>query len=312
MPGKQPGINSKVLITGGSGLIGRYLTSVLLSEGYKVSHLSRRQDQFGRVRVYRWDPVREIIDPLIFEGIDYIVHLAGANIGEKRWTQKRKEEIITSRMESARLLFKVIEKNRIKLKAFISASAIGYYGMVTSDRIFNEDDLPAEDFLGKTCRLWEESADQFKTIGIRTVKLRTAVVLEKNESVLARLLPPTRLGIFPVFGNGRQYMPWIHIKDLCNIYMKAIRDEKMEGAYNAAAPHQVTSHDFMKTLSQVITKPFFHPSVPSFVLRTLMGEMSDMVLKGSRISPEKIINAGYQFAFYNLHDALREIITSGK
>ena len=312
MSGKQQEKNPKVLITGGSGLIGRYLTSVLLSEGYNVSHLSRRQDQFGRVRVYRWDPARKIIDPLILEGIDYIIHLAGANMGEKRWTLKRKEEIIASRVESARLLSNVIEENRIKLKAFISASAIGYYGMLTSDRIFNENDPPAEDFLGNTCRLWEESADQFKTIGIRTVKIRTAVVLEKNEGVLARLLPHTRAGIFPILGNGRQYMPWIHIKDLCNIYMRDIRDEKMEGVYNASAPDHVTNRDFMKTLSQVITKPFFHPPVPSLVLRTLKGEMSDMILKGSRISPEKIINTGYQFVFDNLHDALRELITPGK
>ena len=312
MQGKQPDKYSKVLIAGGSGLIGRYLTSALLSEGFKVCHLSRRQDQFGRVRVYRWDPARKIIDPLIFEGTDFIVNLAGANIGEKRWTQKRKEEIISSRAESARLLYKVIEENRIQLKAFISASAIGYYGMVTSDRIFNENDLPAEDFLGNTCRLWEEFTDQFKTNGIRTVKIRTAVVLEKNGSILARLLPPARLGIFPILGNGRQYLPWIHIKDLCNIYLKAIRDEKMEGAYNAAAPHYVTYHDFIKTLAQIIRKPFFHPLVPALVLRTLIGEKSDMVLKGSRISPEKIKNAGYQFAFDNLQDALREIITSGK
>ncbi|MCJ7448130.1 MAG: TIGR01777 family oxidoreductase [Bacteroidales bacterium] len=311
MPDKHPDKNSKVLITGGSGLVGRYLTSVLLAEGFKVSHLSRKQDQFGRVRVYRWDPARHIIDPLIFEGIDYIIHLAGANIGEKRWTQKRKKEIINSRVESARLFFKIIEDNRIRLKAFISASATGYYGQVTSDKIFNEDDLSAEDFLGNTCRLWEDTADKFKNIGIRTVKIRTAVVLEKNESALGRLLLPASLGIFPRLGNGRQYMPWIHIKDLCNIYLKAMLDEKMEGAYNAAAPHHVSYHYFMKTLAQVIKKPFFHPPVPALVLRTLMGEMSDLVLKGSRISPDKIIKAGYQFTFDNLHDALREIISSG-
>ena len=311
MPENMPDKKSTVIITGGSGLVGRYLTSVLLAEGYKVCHLSRKQDQFGRVRVYRWDPVRQIIDPVVLEGIDYIIHLAGANIGEKRWTKKRREEIIKSRVDSSGLIYRTIAENKIPLKAYISASGISYYGAVTSDKIFVEDDPPATDFLGNTCRLWEESADQLKNLGIRTVKIRTAVVLEKNDGALARLFLPARLGIFPMVGGGHQYMPWIHINDMCNIYLKAIEDEKMEGAYNAVAPHHVTFNDFMKTLSQVLKKSYFHPPVPAFVLRTVMGEMSDVILKGSRISPEKIIKAGYRFAFDNLQDALRDIISSG-
>src|SRR5665648_577070 len=174
--------NPSVLITGGSGLIGKYLTSTLLSEGYKVTHLSRNANQFGKVRVFRWNPEKEIIDPVVFEGIDYIIHLAGTNIGEKRWTSRRKEEIVNSRVVSARFLYKVINDNSIRLRAFISASATGYYGMLTSDKIYNEDDPPAADFLGTTCKLWEEAADMFDNIGIRTVKIRTAVVLEKRDS----------------------------------------------------------------------------------------------------------------------------------
>ena len=300
--------NSSVLITCGSGLVGKYLTSVLLSEGYKVSHLSRNTNQFGKVRVFRWDPEKRIIDPVIFDGIDFIIHLAGANIGKKRWTKKRKEEIVKSRVESARFLNSIIVDNEIQLKAFISASAIGYYGSVTSDKIFNEDDPPATDFLGTTCRQWEEAADLFGNMGIRTVKIRTAVVLEKTDSALSKLMKSGKYGFVVQTGSGRQYMPWIHINDLCNIYLKAIEDSDMNGAYNAASPHHVTHKDFMRVLTQIMKRPLFLPPVPSFILRAILGEMSDVILKGSRVSSEKIKNAGYSFLFNNLEDALKNVI----
>jgi uncharacterized protein len=291
------GNRQSVLITGGSGLVGRYLTSLLLAEGYIVSHLSRTSNHFGRVRVFRWDPGKKIIDPVIFEGVDYIIHLAGANIGEKWWTGNRKEEIINSRVESAKLLHKSVSDTGKTLKAFISASAIGYYGSTTTERIFVEEDPAADDFLGTTCRLWEEAADLFKESGIRTVKIRTGVVLEKSDSALKKLLIPARFGVFPRLGNGKQYMPWIHIADLCGIYLKAINDEKMEGAYNAVSPQHIIQSEFMRTLAIVINKTLFHPPIPAILLRTALGEMSDVVLKGSRVSAEKILNAGYEFHF---------------
>jgi uncharacterized protein len=300
--------DASVLITGGSGLIGRYLTSALLAEGYKVSHLSRQTNGFGKVRVFRWDPANEYLNPEAFEGIDYLVHLSGANIGEKRWTKRRKEEILNSRKKSAGLLFRIVAENRINLKAYITSSATGYYGSVTSDRIFSEDDPPAADFLGSTCRLWEEVADQFEDLGIRTVRIRTAVVLEKNDSALSKLMTPAKYGIVVRLGNGKQYFPWIHINDLCNIYLKAVADRKMAGAYNAVAPEHVNHNDFVRTMARVMSKPVFLPPVPAWILRTTLGEMSDIMLKGSRISSEKIINAGYRFRFDKLDTALENII----
>lgn len=296
-----------VLITGGSGLVGRYLTSLLLSEGYKVTHLSRKQDQFGKVRVFRWDPEKMYIDPVVFDETDYIIHLAGANIGEKRWSKKRKEEIIRSRIESARLIHMVLKENAIPLKAFISASATGYYGSVTGDRIFDEDCLPADDFLGTTCRLWEEAADMIGGLGIRCVKIRSGVVLEKNNNPLSALLMLARAGIFPVMGSGRQYMPWIHIEDLCRIYAKVLMDDTTKGAYNAVSPYHVTQYDLMKTLVGLMNRPFIHPPVPSLFLKIAMGEMAEIILTGSRISSEKILNTGFRFAHENLTDALNEI-----
>lgn len=300
--------NPSVLITGGSGLIGRYLTRSLLNEGFRVSHLSRKQGRIDNISIFQWNPEKGILDPEVFNGVDFLIHLAGANIGEKRWTEKRKKEILSSRIESANLLLKIIKDNNIKLRGFISASAVGYYGSVTTDKIYIETDPPAEDFLGSTCKLWEESADLFENRGIRTVKIRTAVVLEKSDSALSKLMLTAKLGFLVQTGNGHQYMPWIHIDDLCNIYLKALTDPTMSGAYNAVSPQHATHREFMNALSHAIEKPVFPVPVPAFILRLTLGEMSDVVLKGSRISSEKIRNTGYNFRFSSLELALNNVL----
>jgi uncharacterized protein (TIGR01777 family) len=298
-----------VLITGGSGLIGKYLTSLLIEKGYRVSHLSRNARQSDKVTSYAWDPVNGIIDPAALNGIDYIVHLSGTNIGQGRWTTRRKEEIIKSRINSADLLFRTISSNNLSIKAFISASAIGYYGSHTSDRIYVESDAPGDDFLGSTCRVWEEAAGQFERSGIRTVRIRTGVVLEKRDGALSRFLAAARFGLFPVIGNGRQYLPWIHIGDLCSIYLKALDDGMMNGAYNAVSPGHITNREFMKTLAMVMNKPFIHPMVPAVFLKIIMGESSVFALEGSRISSEKIIQQGYLFRFMIPEEALRDVLS---
>jgi uncharacterized protein (TIGR01777 family) len=301
--------NPSVLITGGSGLIGRYLTSALLEKGYKVSHLSRNTNQFGKVRVFRWDPEKGILDPVVFDGVDYVIHLAGANIGEKRWTEKRKCEIINSRIDSAKLLHKTVKENDLRIKAFISASAIGYYGSVTSDKIFTENDPAANDFLGTVCRQWEDSADLFSESGIRVVKIRTGVVMEKSDSALSKMMMTARYGFLVQTGNGKQYMPWIHISDLCMIYLKAIEDTKMDGAFNAVSPQHVTHKEFVKALAQVTGKIVFPVPVPGFVLRTALGQMSNVVLKGSRVSAEKILHSKLIFKYPDLEIALKDIFS---
>ena len=301
-------IKSKILITGGSGLVGRHLTSVLLEKGYSVVHLSRNQGQFGRVRVYRWDPTMGILDPMALDGVDYIIHLAGANIGEKRWSEKRRKEIVSSRVDSALLLHRIVIENNISLKAFISASAVGYYGSATTDKIYTEQDQPASDFLASTCRQWEGAADTFEKSGTRTLKIRSAVVLDYNDSALRRLMMPAKFGFLVRLGNGRQYMPWIHIKDLCGIYLKAIEDPNLSGAVNAVSPQHVSHYEFMKALSSNMKKPVFPVNVPSFILSSVLGEMSSVVLKGSRISSERISETGFKFSFGNLDDALADLL----
>jgi uncharacterized protein (TIGR01777 family) len=298
---------SSVLITGGSGLIGRYLTSLLLAEGYSVSHLSRGSDQFGRVRVHRWDPAKKILNPVVLSSVDYIVHLAGVNLGDGRWTDKRKSEIISSRVDSARLLYDTVSQNNIVIKGFITASGISCYGTKTTDHIFTEEDPVADDFLGRVCRKWEEASDLFAAAGIRTVKIRTAIALERNDSALAKMMMPARFGFLAIIGSGKQYMPWIHIQDICGIYLKAIEDETMKGAYNAVSPQHVTHKEFIQTLGAVAGKAVAPLHVPAITLRVALGEMAGLVLEGSRVSPEKIINAGYGFKFPNLHDALKDV-----
>jgi uncharacterized protein len=297
-----------VLITGGSGLVGRYLTSALLSEGYNVSHLSRKADQFGKVRVFRWNPEMKILDPQVFEGIDYIIHLAGENIGAKRWTGNRKAVLLDSRVDSARLIHQVITAHGIKLKAFITASGSNYYGPATTDRIFTEDDLPGHDFLATICKKWEEAADLFSSSGIRTVKIRSGVVLEKTDSALSKMMEPARYGFLVQTGNGKQYMPWIHIKDLCNVYLKAVKDAEMTGPYNAVSTHQVTHRQFMETLSIVMKRRIFPIPVPAFLLRIILGEMADVILEGSRISSSKLCNQDFRFFYGNLRYALEDVL----
>jgi uncharacterized protein len=297
-----------ILITGGSGLIGTRLTKLLLSRGYSVRHLTSSERRVEGVECFRWDPVKGEIDERAFQGICCIVHLAGAKIGEKRWTTSRRLEIADSRIRSAEFLFEKIKNSGTELKSFISASAVGYYGTKTSDFIFREYSSAGEDFLGYTCRMWEEAVDLFSGIGIRTVKIRTGVVLDKMDSALTKMMMTARFGFIAKVGSGRQYMPWIHIDDLCNIYLKAIEDSTMEGAYNAVAPQYITHREFVKALAKTTGKFVFPINIPGFILRIVMGEMAEVVLKGSRVSGENIIKAGYKFEYGEIGKALKAVM----
>lgn len=296
-----------VLITG-TGLIANHLSEKLLKKGYQVTFLSRSKDPDSKQKVYIWDVKNKTIEKEAIATADYIVHLAGTNIGAKRWTDERKKSIIDSRVDSAALLFSEVKKQKKVLDAFITASGVGYYGAITSEKIFTENDPPATDFLGETCKKWEAAADVFHELNIRTVKIRTAVVLAKNDSALDRMLTPIKLGIGSPLGTGEQYMPWIHIDDICEIYLKAIEDANMNGAFNAAAPDQKNNSVFMKTIAKVLDKPFFFPKIPSFMLKIVLGEMAVVVLEGSRVSDKKIRKTGFEFQFAELEAALQNLL----
>lgn len=298
---------TKVLITGGTGLVGQHLSKMLLSKGYEVSILSRTKSIDSKISVFYWDINKNTIDKEAINSVDYIIHLAGVNIAGKRWTKSRKQEIIDSRVKSTELLFYNIDPNH-NLNAFISASAIGYYGAITSNHIFTETDSPANDFLGETCRLWEDSANKFQNHGIRTVKIRTGIVLSKQGGALSKMIKPFKLGFGSALGSGKQFMPWIHIDDLCEIYIKAIEDSEMNGAYNAVAPEHINNTAFSRKIAKQLKKPFWALKIPAFLFKILFGEMADILLKGSRVSSDKIIASGYDFKYPTLKSALKNLM----
>ena len=303
-------MKKNVLISGGSGFIGRHLTTLLIAKGYSVSILSRSEKQNkGDIFYYKWDVSNQTIEEEAVLKADYIIHLAGENIAEKRWTAKRKAVIIDSREKSTQLLYSVLKKNNKTLDAFISASAVGIYGAVNGEEICTEDMKPANDFLGYTCQKWEDSLDFIENLNIRTVKIRTGLVLGKNDGFLKKLIPLFKYRLGSALGSGKQYMPWIHVDDLCSIYYQAIVNQDMAGPYNAAINDNTTNSIFSKTLACVFGYSIWLPNVPAFVLKLAMGEMAKIVLTGRRVSSNKIEQTGFKFQFKNLEGALRNCLT---
>ena len=297
----------RILVIGGTGLIGRHLCKRLREMGYKITILSRTRKQENITSIYSWNLEKKEIEKEAIETADYIINLTGANISSKRWTSKRKQLIIDSRVKTGEIILNKIKEHNKKLKAYISASAIGYYGTITSQKIFIETDPPANDFLGEVCRQWEETSDQFVELGIRTVKIRTSIVLTKQGGTLVKMATPIKLGIGSTIGSGKQYLPWIHIDDLCGIYIRAITDEQIEGVFNAVASDHITNEDFNQSLAYALKKTIWAPKIPAIVLKLIFGEMSEIILKGSRISNQKIKETGSSFLFSNLNSALTDL-----
>lgn len=295
-----------ILITGASGAIARTLSKKLENE-YSIRFLTRKKEADNE---FEWDLENQIVDENAFENVSHIIHLAGANISEKRWTDDRKKELISSRVDSAKLILNTLKKKNLKLKSFISASGINYYGTKTTDKIFTENNDSGNDFLSEVVVVWEKAADEFKVENIaeRVVKIRTAVVLSKTEGALEKMMTPIKFGIGSPLGSGKQYMPWIHIEDICSIYEFALKNPEVEGAFNASAPQHTTNENLTKLIAQVLKKPLFMPNVPAFILKLIFGELTDALLEGSRASSEKIQKAGFQFKFPDLKMALEDLL----
>ncbi|WP_299061762.1 TIGR01777 family oxidoreductase [uncultured Polaribacter sp.] len=290
---------AKILITGGTGLVGKRLTEMLIDKKHEVVILSRNPKLKNE---FKWDISKNYIDDKALVDTDYIIHLAGAGIADKRWSKERKKVIINSRVDTANLLFAKIKDLNINLKGFISASGIGYYGAVTVETIFEETAKVGDDFLGEVCHKWEEAAHQFSTENIPVTILRTGIVLSKEGGALEKMRTP----IVSPLGSGNQYMPWIHIDDLCLLYIRAI-DNHLKGVFNAVAPEYHTSKTFSKELAKSIKRPFVGIGVPSFILKLLFGELAIILLEGSRISTKKIEKNGYSFRFKTLKKALNNL-----
>lgn len=302
-------MKKNVLISGGTGFIGSYLTNLLIAEGYTVSILSRSQKQnTADVFYYQWDVSKQTIDEESVLKADFVIHLAGENIAEKRWTKERKEAIVQSREQSIRLIYDVLKKNNKKLDAFVSASGIGIYGAINGSEICDENTVPANDFLGTTCQKWEAAADTIASLGIRTVKIRTGLVLGKEDGFLKKLTPIFKFRLGSALGSGKQYMPWIHVNDLCGIYLQTLKNSTMNGAYNAAIFDNTTNATFSKTLAKIYGYSLWLPNVPAFLIQLAMGEMAQIILTGRRVSSIKIEETGFKFRFTTLKEALMDCL----
>ncbi len=298
-----------ILITGGSGLIGKALSHRLLSEGHSVRILSRTPKADSKIPEFFWNVENQEIDGAAFEGIDHMVHLAGIGIANKRWTRNRKKEVIDSRVDSMKLLTDTVKKKGIQLTSFVGASAVGIYGMITSDTIFTETDKGPHDFLSETCELWERSYDEISSNANKTAVIRISVVLSNKGGALERLLPLFKAGLGSAIGSGNQYMPWIHIDDLVSVFMEGLFKPDFKGIYNAVAPEHITNKLFSKELAKALHKPFFVPNVPGFAMKLVFGEMANVLLLGSRVSDKKLADTGFHFKYPTLKEALHEIVS---
>jgi uncharacterized protein len=299
-------MSKKILITGASGLIGSRLTELLLQKGYQVSHLGRSKKS-GPVPSFVWDVESGKMDTEALAGVDTIIHLAGAGVADKRWTEARKKEILESRTKSSTLLYTTLASVNHSVKAVVSASAIGYYGFSFEEEIFTEESSPGIDYLAQVTKQWEESVDQISSLNLRVVKLRIGILLSDQGGALVEMAKPIRLGVGAPLGTGKQYLSWIHIEDLCAMFVKAMEDDTLKGAYNAVSGEWITNFEMTKLIAKILKRPILLPNVPAFVMKILIGEMAVIVVNGSKVSADRIKKTGFQFSYSNLEEALESI-----
>lgn len=299
-----------VLITGGTGLVGKALTTLLLNNGYRVIVLSRssKQSTNSNLQYAKWNVAKKQMDITALQQADYIIHLAGAGVMEKKWTAGYKQEIIDSRVQSAALLVDSLKNNTNKVKAVLSASAIGWYK--TTDTTHTEEEPADDSFLGTTCKLWEESIQPVTTIGKRLATLRIGIVLSKDGGALKEFMQPLKFGVAGILGNGKQMISWVHIEDLCRMFLFAIENEQLNGVYNAVAPNPVNNKTLTLTLAKKMRRFFIPLYVPQFILKLMLGGRSIEILKSTAASSKKIEAAGFNFQYADIDAALGDLINN--
>nr|WP_068888083.1 TIGR01777 family oxidoreductase [Pedobacter panaciterrae] len=298
-------MKNQILITGATGMVGKKLINALHNNGHTVSVLTRKPINIKNATVYLWDVYKQTIDLNCLQGIDTIIHLAGENIAEKKWTKERKQQIIDSRVMSAQLLHKAIKETQAPVKTFISASAIGYYGN-RGDEILTEESGTSTGFLSRCCKLWEDAVDEAAP-DLRVVKFRIGFVLGKGEGGLAALEKPIRYFVGAPLGSGRQWIPWVHVDDIVNMFLSAVENPSYNGVYNAVAPFPVTNETLTKAIAKTIKRPVWPIHVPEKVLEMILGKMSILPLISTNTSAQKLLDAGYTFKYTHLEDALTDI-----
>jgi uncharacterized protein (TIGR01777 family) len=297
-------MTKNVLISGGSGLVGTAIMDLLISKGYTVALLSRSAGA-GKTRRFQWDIDAKTIDPEAIEFADIIIHLAGENVSSKRWSAKQKKRIVDSRVESTKLLYEAIKASTKKPELFISASAVGYYGYKDPQNAAIESDSSGDDFLARTVDLWEGEVKKFEALTIPTIRVRIGVVIAPKGGLLKSILPFVKWGLAAPIGSGKQFVPWIELSDLAQLFYFVMTKEKPAKVYNAVAPEFLTNKDLMRALAQKMNKPFFLPPVPSFMIRLLYGEMGDIILFGKKVSSEKVRSDGFRFKSTSLEEVIK-------
>jgi uncharacterized protein (TIGR01777 family) len=300
---------AKVLISGGSGLLGKAISEILLKNNDEVVWLSREEGQYNSIKKYKWDVEAKFIDERAFENVEHIIHLAGAGIADKKWSEDYKKEIINSRINSSALIYEYIKKLNIPIKSFVGASAVGFYGARSGEELINETEKPINDFLSNTCVAWEHSYNPFKELGIRTPIIRIGVILSKNGGAYKKMVTPFKYNLGCSIGSGKQYFPWIHINDVANIFVYALKHEALKETYNAVGSEHVNMNVFSKQLAKSIHRFTFLPNVPTFILKLVLGESHLMITEGLKISNQKINDTGFKFEFEKLSDALSDLAT---
>ncbi len=298
----------KVLITGATGLIGNELVALLLQNGVSIHYLTTSKKKIENELNYKgfyWNPEQGTIDENCLMGVDAIVHLAGATIS-KRWTKSYKQEIIESRLLSSAVLFKALKNHPNQVKQIVSASGTAIYP--NSDKVvYNENATEIDNsFLGNVVFKWEESADKFKTLGLKVCKLRTGIVLSNKGGALPEMAKPIKMGLGSAFGTGKQVQSWIHIHDIAALYFFAISND-LEGVYNAVAPNPVSNEKLTMAIARVLKKPLFMPNIPKFVMKLLLGEMHELLFENRNLSDLKIIENGFDFKYKTIEKALENI-----
>lgn len=303
-------MSKNILITGGTGLLGKILTKELQSQGHQVSILSRNPKKVKSAKAFYWDVDKQEIDETCLNGIDTIVHLAGEGIADKKWTEKRKQEIIDSRVDSIQLLYHLIAKQETSVKSIVSASAVGFYGD-REDELLTEESPKGTGFLSDSCKFWEDAVEKGSELGLRIVKLRIGLLLTPKGGVLEPFKLMVKTFSAMKFGDGKQWFPWVHADDLVGMFSWAVNHPEIEGVFNATAPSPVTNTEFTKTLSKVMKRPFWPIQIPVFALKIALGERKELLLMSNRTDSQKIQKAGYQFKYTNLKKALEDVISKG-
>jgi hypothetical protein len=305
-----------ILITGGTGLVGAKLCEQLMADGNTVIVLTRKKEittsTFNpqKINYAYWSVDENYIDENAFSQANAIVHLAGESVAAKRWTTKQKQIIVDSRVKTGELLIQYLATKKNKVKTIVAASAIGWYKpQINLALKYQEEDEPNNDFLGETCKQWEQIMHPAKNLGIRLVTVRIGIVLSSQGGALKEFLTPIKYGFATIMGNGKQLISWISILDLCRLINFSVTNEKIQGVYNAVAPNPISNKSFMLQLAvHQRGKWFIALHIPSFILKNLLGDMSIEILKSSNISCKKIVDAGFSFCHSSLKESFNYLL----